>query len=282
MIELVTEPYVTVVAAPQFRHAAVIDFAREHGADALLDAKTPLARLASDYGSASDALVEFAGRFCYRSWAKGRDADAYMRNILESGHGSVLAHASISVIVTGVSRSLSHELVRHHVGTGVSQESQRYVTAENGSLEVLGYRAHRAVVPPAVLALGEGAVGDFRLDYSCAIDIYEEWRRRLAGNLVLPGLDQCDATTRKKRVTEAARAFLPNAAETRMVWTMNLRSARNIIATRATEHADLEIRRLAVEFARICHDEAPAVFQDLTIGEGSDGLSVATLGYGAV
>src|SRR5215831_6184472 len=83
-----------------------------------------------------ESLIEFMGRMCYRSWAPGlnpnvtqvrRDSAAYLLNVLTSGHGSVLEHASYSFVFHNVSRVFTHELVRHRAGTAVSQESMRYV-----------------------------------------------------------------------------------------------------------------------------------------------------------
>src|SRR5207302_10091844 len=78
---------------------------------------------------AGEHLVETAGRICYMSFAKPRPGgnQAYIGHILEVGHGSVLEHATWNLLFTGVSRSLTHELIRHRAGFGYSQLSQRYV-----------------------------------------------------------------------------------------------------------------------------------------------------------
>jgi len=281
MVELVTKPTVQVVAATRFDRNGARWFLEDHGAGELLRDTTPANHVIFGPGEDLDKLSEFAGRFCYRSWAKGRSSADYLDNILSERHGSVLAHGSVSFAISGVSRSLTHELVRHHVGTAVSQESQRFVTADAGEIEVVGYMAHRAVVPPAIQSLGGEAIGDFAHDYEVALGSYERWRGRLMAGLALP--DGTSPTTRKKRVTEAARAFLPNAAETRLVWTMNVRAARNIIAQRGSIHADLEIRRLAYEFARHMMGLAPHSFQDMRMTEAADdGHPWVTLRHGAV
>ena len=76
----------------------------------------------------AEKLCEAAGRVCYMSFGKGRKSNAqYLANILESAHGSVLEHAVWNFVITGVSRSFTHELVRHRAGFGYSQLSQRYV-----------------------------------------------------------------------------------------------------------------------------------------------------------
>ena len=77
------------------------------------------------------SLTKFAGQTCYMSFSPKRtlnkDADRYLTNIISSGHGSVLEHANFTFLLYGISRSLTHELVRHRAGMAYSQESQRYV-----------------------------------------------------------------------------------------------------------------------------------------------------------
>ena len=80
---------------------------------------------------------------------------------------------------------------------------------------------------------------------------------------------------RAKQVREAARAVLPNATETRIVVTGNYRSWRHFVAMRATEHADVEIRRLAVECVRQLADAAPNAFSDFAITKLADGSEIA-------
>ena len=88
--------------------------------------------------------------------------------------------------------------------------------------------------------------------------------------------DVPNATLRRKQARQAARAVLPNATETRIVVTGNYRAWRHFIAMRASEHADVEIRRLAVECLRQLADTAPAVFADFEITVLADGSEVAT------
>lgn len=278
-VELVTAPWVRAIAVPRIDEDALNAFIADHGLDDLVaDEDTTIRRfcdsLIFDEYPDADLLSEFAGRFCYRSWAKGRPTEDYIRNILAEAHGNVLAHANVSFIVTGVSRSLTHELIRHHVGTNPSQESQRYVTAEGGELEIVGYKAVRAVVPPLIL---EAARHDksylcrFQNDFELALNSYHNWLEFLKKSLP----DDMPATLKKKRANEAARCFLPNATETRLVWTMNLRAARNVIEQRGDVHSDLEIRRLAVAFTHELKSIAPITFADAEIYTADDGFEAA-------
>src|SRR5437867_11211122 len=86
----------------------------------------------TDTGVGAEALAEMAGRVCYMSYGKGRKTNReYLSNLIEVGHGWVLEHAVWSFLITGVSRSFTHELIRHR-HFSYSQLSQRYVD-ESGS-----------------------------------------------------------------------------------------------------------------------------------------------------
>lgn len=286
-VQLVTKPFVRAFAVPQIVDEAITDFIDEHDLVALEEDKnTPLAKLMrsvyeDDGTTHADLISEFAGRFCYRSWAKGRSTEDYLANVISERHGNVLAHSTVSFIVTGVSRSLTHELIRHHVGTNPSQESQRYVTAEGGELEVVGFMATRAVVPPMILKLDNEVnpvLHDFRFDFERSLVTYHRWLNRIKSGLPA----DMPATLKKKRANEAARCFLPNATETRLVWTMNMRAARNVIEQRGDVHADLEIRRLAVAFTRELKELAPITFADAEVYTADDGFEAVRVKHSKV
>ena len=210
------------------------------------------------------ALAEFAGRACYQSWAKPNPVTAtnagYLRHILEVGHLSVLEHGSVSFYLTGVSRSLTHELIRHR-HFSYSQLSQRYVPERNA-----------AMVEPDVIAADPELHAIFDEAAATAIKAYEE----LLAGLQRRFADVPNATLRRKQARQAARAILPNATETRIVVTGNYRAWRHFIAMRATEHADVEIRALAVECLRQLQREVPNVFGDFELGRLDDGTEIAS------
>jgi len=210
-----------------------------------------------------EALIEFAGRACYQSWSKPNPRTAtnagYLRHLLTVGHLSVLEHATATFYITGISRSCTHELIRHR-HFSFSQLSQRFVA--DGDVPV--------VVPPAI-------AGDAELEelFFAAAE-----RSREAYVALLAALDEKLAhlpagPLRAKQVREAARAVLPNATETRIVVTGNYRSWRHFVAMRATEHADVEIRRLAVECVRQLAEAAPNAFSDFTITKLPGGSEIA-------
>lgn len=210
------------------------------------------------------ALAEFAGRACYQSWSKPNPATAtnegYLRHILEVGHLSVLEHGSVTVYLSGVSRSLTHELVRHR-HFSYSQLSQRYVPEGDA-----------AMIEPDVIADDPQLHAKFVEATDAAQRAYRE---------LLKGLEERfagtpEATLRRKQARQAARSVLPNATETRIVVTGNYRAWRHLVAMRASEHADVEIRALAVACLRELQLIAPNVFNDFSIVALPDGTEVAS------
>ena len=243
-----TEPKLTLIARPQFVEPAHL----------------PVTWL----GESTDGerLAEFAGRLCYmsqRNPAK-RQTREYLENIKRQGHGSVLEHAVYAVLVEGVSRSLTHELVRHRAGTAMSQLSQRYVDESEANF----------VVPPAI-------IGDEALETA--------WRAQVEGAqaayvaLVEQLMDRYrwvdDKVHRRKMAREAARGVLPNSTETKIVFTANARSWRTLLELRAGEGAELEISRLAVAIIRLLQAEAPAFFNDFEVYTAADRREAARVGY---
>ena len=209
------------------------------------------------------ALAEFAGRACYQSWSKPNPATAtnagYLAHILEVGHLSVLEHGVVTFYFTGVSRSFTHELIRHR-HFSYSQLSQRYVPERQA-----------AMVEPDVIADDPELHKIFAEATEASVQAYTD---------LLAGLERRfaeveNATLRRKQARQAARAVLPNATETRIVVTGNYRAWRHFIAMRATEHADIEIRELAVECLRQLKTVAPNVFADFTISSLPDGTEIA-------
>ena len=213
------------------------------------------------------ALAEFAGRACYQSWRKPNPATAtnagYLRHILEVGHLSVLEHGSVTFYITGISRSLTHELIRHR-HFSYSQLSQRYVPERDA-----------AMVEPDVIAADPQLHARFMAATEASVNAYTELLAALEQRFA----DVPNATLRRKQARQAARAVLPNATETRIVVTGNYRAWRHFIAMRATEHADVEIRALAIECLRQLQKAAANVFDDFVISTLADGTEVASSPY---
>ena len=210
------------------------------------------------------ALAEFAGRACYQSWKKPNPATAtnagYLRHILEVGHLSVLEHGTVTFYLTGVSRSLTHELIRHR-HFSYSQLSQRYVPERNA-----------AMVEPDVIADDPELHARFVAATEASLAAYTELLEGLEKRFA----DVSNATLRRKQARQAARSVLPNATETKIVVTGNYRAWRHFVAMRASEHADVEIRELAVACLRELQRIAPNAFADFAIATLDDGTEVAT------
>jgi thymidylate synthase (FAD) len=209
------------------------------------------------------ALAEFAGRACYQSWHKPNPATAtnagYLRHILEVGHLSVLEHGTATFYLTGLSRSCTHELIRHR-HFSYSQLSQRFVPERDA-----------AMVEPAVIAEDPELHKRFVAATEAALQAYDE----LLAGLERKFADVPSATLRRKQARQAARSVLPNATETRIVVTGNYRAWRHFVAMRATEHADVEIRAVAVACLRELQRVAPNVFNDFTVSTLADGTEIA-------
>jgi thymidylate synthase (FAD) len=215
------------------------------------------------------ALAEFAGRACYEAWDKPNPATAtnqgYLRHILEVGHSAVLEHATVTMYLTGVSRAVAAELTRHR-HFSFSQLSPRHLPAGDVG-----------VVEPAALAEDPELDARFRAATDAALAAYTE---------LLDGLEQRigglpNATLRRRQALQAARAVLPLALETRVVVTGNYRTWRHFVAMRASEHADVEIRELAIACLGELRRVAPHVFDDFRISTLADGSEVAASPYSA-
>ena len=242
------EPTVTLLSRPSF----------------LEPAHLPVAWMGE--GTDGERLAEFAGRLCYMSQRNpaGRATREYLENIKRQGHGSVLEHANYSLLLEGVSRSLTHELVRHRAGWAYSQLSQRYVDESDA----------RFVVPPAII--GDEVLEEaWRAQMSGALATYVS----LVGELMERYAWVTDKVHRRKMAREAARGVLPNSTETKIVVTGNARAWRTMLELRAGEGAELEIRRFAVAALRLLKQEAPAFFGDFEIYTAADRREAARVGY---
>ena len=213
-----------------------------------------------------ERLAEFAGRLCYMSQHNpaNRSTRDYLENIKKQGHGSVLEHANYSLLLEGVSRSLTHELVRHRAGFAYSQLSQRYVDESDACF----------VVPPAI-AGDELLEGAWRMQIESAQAAYVA----LVAQLMERYGWVADKVHRRKMAREAARGVLPNSTETKIVVTGNARAWRTMLELRSSEGAELEIRRLAVQVLRVLQVEAPGFFSDFEIYDAADRREAARIGY---
>ena len=217
-------------------------------------------------GSDGERLAEFAGRLCYMSQRNpaNRTTAEYLTNILKQGHGSVLEHATYSLLFEGVSRSLTHELVRHRAGFAYSQLSQRYVDESTADF----------VMPPAI-------IGDEPLEAAWREQVMSAQRSyvSLVEQLMTRYSWVDNAIHRRKMAREAARGVLPNSTETKIVATANVRAWRTMLELRCGEGAELEIRRLGVKVLRCLQSEVPALFADFETYAAGDGREAARVTF---
>jgi thymidylate synthase (FAD) len=251
-IRIIHEPTVYLVGRQVVDDATLERFLQDHGVSWQTDTEV-----------AAEHLTEVAGRVCYMSFAKPRPGgnQTYLNHILEVGHGSVLEHAVWNFIITGVSRSLTHELIRHRAGFGYSQLSQRYVDES-----VAEY------VEPDVIAANP-EIHQIWLD---AVAHSHQAYMKLVDKLAEVYQDEPDRTLRRKLARQAARSVLPNATETKIFVTANARALRHFIELRGSRHAEVEIRKLAVQVLRLVQTEAPHVFGDYQLVPLPDGTFEAT------
>ncbi len=215
----------------------------------------------------SSAIIEISARLCYMSYGRGRrDITDFINNLLSSKDGSVFEHVNYGFVFTGVSRSLTHELVRHRAGFAYSQRSQRYVDETEAAF----------VLPPALASESEGNARATRIlekVLKTAADGYAALVEALQDAFPRENFEH--ATDRRKAIRQAARALLPNATETKIFVTGNVRAWRHFIEMRAASYADWEIRQLALEVLQVLEKEAPLLFGDFTISDLPDGTKIA-------
>ena len=205
-------------------------------------------------------LVEFAGRSCYESWSKpnpatAKNADYIARTLHGRNHWSIGEHATATFYITGVSRALTHELVRHR-HLSYSQLSQRFVDESEANI----------VIPPAAKKSEAEVVYDseeFHDDLKGSLPKALEW---WAGEAVWNYEDLVSALTGeglpRKQAREAARAVLPNMIETKIVVTGNMRAWHEVIERRTAPDADAEFQQVAGMIRDELKKIAPAIFTD--------------------
>jgi thymidylate synthase (FAD) len=216
-------------------------------------------------------LMKTAGQTCYASFGPKRtyneNAKRYFDNLSSSGHGSVYEHASFSFLCYGISRSNTHEIVRHRAGTAYSQLSQRFVSGKVlRFVERPEYQQH-----PSLHKRFEDRIDRAASEYEEVADellaLQDEGDARLSADA---------RTDRRKRVQQTARSVLPNEAETLLVMTANVRAWRHTIEMRTDPHAEAEIRDLFFRIFLCLRKAEPILFDDYRVEAFADGSYGAT------
>ena len=265
-MKIITSPSVYLIGKQVADESEIFQFLAAHGVE-----------WESDSEVGAEVITETAGRVCYMSFANPRPGGnaAYLHHIKEVGHGSVFEHAVFTLLITGVSRSLTHELVRHRAGWAYSQLSQRYVDES-----VAEY------VEPDIIA-GDPELHALWLDavthaHAAYIALAEKLNAKLADPAaataaMLP--PDADRTTRRKTARQAARSVLPNATETKITVTANARALRHFLEQRGSRHAEPEIRKLANMILDILAGQSSALFGDYIRTPLPDGTCEITTPY---
>lgn len=270
-IKLVREPTIAVLADFKLDYVGVSEMARwikSHRPDCLpenmpfesLSAVEPASILPHECKeSDNELLVEIAGRKCYDSFGgkAGRKTNKeYIAHTqsFDVPHASLLYHAKCAFFFAGISRRMSHELIRNYVGADRDQEG----SPSQESTRFTHHYGHY-VVPPYVEEAGRGSVNDFQLamrsahgHYSDFIDQEIELYRKMYGKE--------PRGMARKRIYEAAAGYLPGQAETSFIWSTNVAAIAKMVRERAAESADAEFQRFASKLRDTCVKRWPNVF----------------------
>lgn len=208
-----------------------------------------------------EKVVAAAAKLCYSSSdvqtlmedLTPEKIDRFVQMLASYGHESPTEHVTFTFGIEGISRSCTHQLVRHRIAS-YSQKSQRYVSEHD----------FEYITPPAIAqdeeatACYERAMKQADEAYNTLADLLE---RRYVAELTAQGKDEKEAArTARKKAIEDARFVLPNACETKIIVTMNVRTLMNFFRHRCCNRAQWEIRAVAQEMLRICRETAPALF----------------------
>lgn len=186
-----------------------------------------------------EELVAFAAKICYAKNIDTIDSDPtkeevqkFVNMLKKSGHTSTFEHVSFTFLIEGVSRAMTHQLVRHRIAS-YSQRSQRYVSHEN----------FECIIPETIERKKELSVR-YRTAFNAISEIYEE--------LLKAGVPK-----------EDARFILPNGCETKILVTMNVRELIHFFSVRLCNRAQWEIRIAAEKMLKQCKEVAPLLFSEV-------------------
>lgn len=207
-----------------------------------------------NYTPHPEATIATAAKLCYSNKSihdltlKASDDDAaeFIDRLMSLGHESPIEHVTFTFGIEGISRSCSHQLVRHRIAS-YSQKSQRYVN-----------EAQFEYVTPE--AIEEDPMTEVVYDETMMFiqERYDAIREVLISRYVKRGMDKKDA---EKKANEDARMVLPNACCTSIIVTMNIRSLFNFFKHRCCNRAQWEIREMADEMYKLCYAVAPNIFR---------------------
>ncbi|SEF96007.1 thymidylate synthase (FAD) [Caloramator fervidus] len=209
-----------------------------------------------------EKLVASAAKLCYsrvgiseiQKNLDKENVERFLNMLLDLGHESPIEHISFTFAIEGVSRSLTHQLVRHRIAS-YSQQSQRYV-----KLDQFDY-----IIPPSIEEDEKAreifikAMEEDQRNYNMLVEILT---KKNFERLILEGKEEKEARKlAEKMAIEDARYVFPNACETKIVVTMNARSLLNFFKHRCCNRAQWEIHNLADEMLKLVKKIAPTIFK---------------------
>jgi len=210
----------------------------------------------TDGAAQGEEMVEVAGRVCYMSFDHNQKQsnEAFIRHLIKKGHESILEHVTWTFLLIGISRALTHQIVRHRVGFAFSQLSQQYYDQTDAEF-----------LKPPILENFPNA--------SSAWDELVEVAKKSYKN-ILRELAELENPVKNGIIRSAARSVLPNSTETKIVMTANARAIRHLLAVRGSIPGDEEMRTVCGELLTILKAEAPALFMDFELRSLADGSPI--------
>ena len=205
------------------------------------------------YTNDIEDVITSAGKLCYSKVgisdilkkSTPEDNERFIKMLSDMGHHSPLEHVSFTFAIEGVSRALTHQLVRHRIAS-YSQQSQRYVNLE----ETFDF-----VCPNAII--DEGLSSEYAEIMDYIHSKYVDLTQKLEEKYLAKGMDKRSAN---KKAIEDARYVLPNACETKIVVTMNARTLLHFFEKRCCSRAQWEIREMANKMLKLCNEISPTLF----------------------
>lgn len=202
------------------------------------------------YTPEPEEVVAMAAKLCYSSadiqelqeGIQAKDQSGFLKKLMDMEHLSPVEHASFTFGIEGVSRSLLAQITRHRIAS-FSVKSQRYVSERTSDGETFNY-----IIPPTIRELGEEYVEKYQSQMKQIQLWYDEWIDALGDS--------------GESANQDARFVLPNAAETKMLVTMNARELLHFFSLRCCNRAQWEIRTLAKEMLRQVKKVAPNLFRN--------------------
>lgn len=208
-----------------------------------------------------ERITELAARICKMSFSNiQRPTREIVRDLIDKGHESVLEHASWSFLICGVSRTFTHQLVRHRVGFSFSQLSQQYY--EDRSFECIEPSSIGKC--PEALEAWRKAVSIAKESYSILLDTLQS----------ISIEDDIPKQERTRAIRDAARGVLPNSVSTVILCTANARALRHFLLVRGQIRGDEEMRRVSAALLQILQKDAPGIFEDFSVSTLSDGSPI--------